>query len=194
VRVDSDSHPHPSPARPPRSLSVNQFSDAYDEHRTAVFRIAARVCGSVMAEDVTQEVFLHLWCHCDRFDAGRGTLRNYLLAIARNTAVDRVRSDTSRRAREERTSGPPASARDGIEIEVDRRDDAVLLAAAVDCLPVTERDALVTAFWGERTYRQTALQLDRPEGTTKSQIRSGLRQLRVVLADSLDDREHAVPA
>ena len=78
--------------------SVARFSDvalaeAYRRHRGAVYGLARRILGSVSeAEDVTQDVFLRLWNQPDWFDAGRGSLRSFLLAQAHARAVDLIRS------------------------------------------------------------------------------------------------------
>jgi len=58
-----------------------------------VFAVARKVLNSTSeAEDVTQEVFLRLWNHPDRFDPSRGTLRAFLLAQAHARSVDAIRS------------------------------------------------------------------------------------------------------
>jgi RNA polymerase sigma factor (sigma-70 family) len=172
---------HPSAVGAPVQLPDPEFGIAYTRHRDAVRRLASQTCGPVMAEEVTQEVFLHYWAHPGRFDPARGTLRNYLLTIARNTAVDFTRSEEKRRAREHRTARPVSGERDGVEAEIIRREEADWIAGALAGLRPAERTPLVLAFWGERTYRETAAVLDRPEGTTKSQIRLGLRHLRAAL-------------
>ena len=63
-------------------------------------------------------------------------------------------------------------------------DDADCLFAALDRLPTLIREAVVTAYYGQLTYREAADALGVPEGTIKSRIRLGLRQLRTELAKS----------
>ena len=79
------------------------LAEVYRRHGGAVFGLARRVLNNAAeAEDVTQEVFLRLWNQPDRFDAGRGSLRSFLLAQSHARAVDAVRSLNSRRLREAR--------------------------------------------------------------------------------------------
>lgn len=70
------------------------FQRAFDEHKDAVYRFAWRMSSSpAAAEDVTQEAFLALLMHPQRFDPARGSLRSFLLGIARNLTLKRWRAE-----------------------------------------------------------------------------------------------------
>ena len=72
------------------------LAEIYRRHGGAVIGLARRVTGSAAeAEDVTQDVFLRLWHHPDRFDPTRGSLRTFLLTQCHGRAVDLVRSSTT---------------------------------------------------------------------------------------------------
>jgi len=58
------------------------------------------------------------------------------------------------------------------------------VAKAISSLPEEERAPIELAYFGGHTYREVAVLLSQPEGTVKSRIRSGLRKMRGVLADS----------
>ena len=60
---------------------------AFDEHKDAIYRFAWRMAGPDFAEDIAQDVFLTLLRHPERFDPTRGTLRAFLLGVARNLAL-----------------------------------------------------------------------------------------------------------
>ena len=176
----------PGPPAHRWSSDAQAFALMFEEHGGAVFNVAARWGGGARAADVTQDVFARLWRQPDRFDPTRGSLRTFLLSVARNVAIDQARSDSSRGAREQRhgraqlraelSSGPA-------DLAV-LHDDADRLLAALDRLPTPIREAVVTAFYGRLTYREAADVLGVPEGTIKSRIRVGLRQLRTELATS----------
>lgn len=87
------------------------LSVLYHDHAAAVYGMARRVCGRVLAEEVTQEVFLRYWSHPERFDPSPGTLRSFLLVMAHRRAVDALRSESARRRRSSerprRRRGPP---------------------------------------------------------------------------------------
>lgn len=155
------------------------LAEVYRRHGGAVHALASRVLGrGTQADDVIQEVFLDLWRRPERFDPARGTLRTYLMTIAHARAVDVLRSETARRAREERTARETATA--GYDIEHHAWDLAVAeqVRAALTELPADERQAIELAYFGGHTYREVATMLGQPEGTVKSRIRTGLRRLR----------------
>src|SRR3954454_14583923 len=79
------------------------LAEAYRRHGGAVFGLARRLLGDpAIAEELVQEVFLRLWNQPEKFDPARGSLRAYLLAHCHGRSVDVLRSDSSRRRREER--------------------------------------------------------------------------------------------
>ncbi len=159
------------------------LAEAYRRHAGAVYALAQRVLREAsVAEDVVQEVFLRLWDHPEKFDAERGSLRSYLLAQAHGRAVDALRSDTSRRRREERDARDAATAGYDLELEVWDLTVADQVKEAVAGLPEVERRAIELAYFGGHTYREVADLLQQPEGTVKSRIRAGLKRMRTSLA------------
>src|SRR5579863_5081745 len=161
------------------------LAEAFRRHAGATYALARRVLrDATAAEEVVQEVFLRLWNAPDRYDPERGTMRAFLLAQAHGRAVDRLRSDTSRRRREERDAASAAEAHGDVEGEVIGLAVAEQLKVAVDALPDDERKAIELAYFGGHTYREVAVLLAQPEGTVKSRIRSGLRRLRTGLAEA----------
>ena len=73
-----------------------EFQAVFDEHKDAVYRFAWRMSRSpATAEDITQDVFVGLLRHPGRFDPARGTLRAFLLGIARNLALKHSRTNES---------------------------------------------------------------------------------------------------
>jgi RNA polymerase sigma-70 factor (ECF subfamily) len=161
------------------------LAEAYRRHAGAVFALARRVANDEpLAEEVTQEVFLRLWNQPDRFDPERGSLRSFLLAQAHSRAVDLVRSESSRKRRED--LDVRRTAESGYDVEHEVWDLAVAdnVKAAVNELPVDERRAIELAYFGGHTYREVATLLDQPEGTVKSRIRNGLKRMRTTLVSA----------
>ncbi len=161
------------------------LAEAYRRHAGAAFALARRLLADrQLAEEVLQEVFLRLWNQPDRFDPERGSLRSYLLAQTHGRSVDLLRSETSRRRREEREARETAEHGTDIEREVMDHAVAEQVQEVVAGLPVEERKAIELAYFGGHTYRQVAVLLDEPEGTVKSRIRSGLRKMRVSMVEA----------
>src|SRR5437764_11982022 len=158
------------------------LAEAYRRHGGAVFGLARRLLGdAAIAEELVQEVFLRLWDQPEKFDPSRGSLRSYLLAHCHGRSVDVLRSDASRRRREERDALRTAEAGYDLEHEVWDLTVAEHVREAVLALPVRERQAIELAYFGGHTYREVAHLLDEPDGTVKSRIRAGLRRLHVSL-------------
>jgi RNA polymerase sigma-70 factor, ECF subfamily len=161
------------------------LAEAYRRHAGAVFALARRLLvDPVLAEEVVQEVFLRLWHQPEKFDPGRGSLRSFLLAQGHGRAVDLLRAEASRRAREQRQARQTAEAGYDIEREVMDLTTAAQVKDAIAELPDGERRAIELAYFGGHTYRQVASMLAEPEGTVKSRIRSGLRRMRSSLVDA----------
>jgi len=158
------------------------LAEAYRRHAGSVFALARRVIGDqTLAEEVVQEVFLRLWNDPGKFDPARGSLRSYLLAQTHGRAVDLLRSEGSRRRREEVDARQTAESGYDIEHEVWDLDLADQVKGAVADLPDGERRAIELAYFGGHTYREVASMLQEPEGTVKSRIRSGLKRMRTRL-------------
>jgi RNA polymerase sigma-70 factor (ECF subfamily) len=137
----------------------------------------------VLAEEVTQEVFVLLWRHPERFDPAKGGIRGFLVAMARLRAIDALRAEGARRRREVRHGPVWSPIDDEIDARLLRGEREARVAAAVRALPAPERDVVSLTFYGRHSYRRAAELLGRPEGTTKSQVRAGLRRLGTSLAD-----------
>jgi RNA polymerase sigma-70 factor (ECF subfamily) len=160
------------------------LAEVYRRHGGAVHALSRRILRSdPSAEEITQEVFLDLWKHPEKFDSQRGTLRSFLLARTHGKSVDFVRSEVARRRREERTTRETATAGYDIDHEVWDMAVAGQVKEALGALPEDMRQPIQLAYFGGHTYREVAEMLHEPEGTIKSRIRSGLSRLRVNLAE-----------
>jgi len=158
------------------------LAEAYRRHAGAVFALSRRLLiDAALAEEVVQEVFLRLWNTPEKFDPERGSLRSYLLAQCHGRSVDLLRSESSRRLREERDVRRTAEAGCDLEHEVVDLSVAERVKEALAELHEVEREAIALAYFGGHTYREVAEMLDQPEGTVKSRIRSGLKRLRTDL-------------
>jgi RNA polymerase sigma-70 factor (ECF subfamily) len=161
------------------------FERLYSATRGKLYGVVLRILRRPdLAEEVVQEVFLRLWHRPEQFNADRGSLRSFLLAQTHGRSVDILRSEVSRRQREQRDARETAEADYDIEHAVVDMAVADDVRQAMAILPAGERTAIELAYFGGHTYREVALLLDEPEGTVKSRIRSGLRRLRTVLVDA----------
>jgi len=146
--------------------------DLFDRYGPVVFGLARRVSGSrSVAEDVVQEVMTALWSDPSGFDPARGSLRAYLGVQAYRRAVDALRRDGRRRAREERRAAGDDGAGPGDHDPIDAAAVAGIVHDAIARLPAGQREAVELVFWHGHTYREVADVLAIPEGTAKSRLR-----------------------
>jgi RNA polymerase sigma-70 factor, ECF subfamily len=175
-------------------VSIARFDETaleeiYRRHASAICALAFRILNNrSSSEDVTQEVFVRLWNHPDKFDAERGTLRTFLMTMTHSRAIDIIRSDASRRQREDNDLEKMELAIDDIEREVLDLAAAEQVKSAFAELPDAERAAIEMTYFQGHSYVEAARLLHEPEGTVKSRIRSGLRRLRELLPASLEER------
>ncbi|MET1002669.1 MAG: sigma-70 family RNA polymerase sigma factor [Acidimicrobiia bacterium] len=162
------------------------LAELYRRHGGTSLALARRVLGDrVLAEEVVQEVFVRTWRQPDRYDPVRGSLRSFLLAQVHGRSVDLLRSETSRRAREERDARrDPRRGGEDLEREVLALTESAAVREALMTLSDGERAAIELAYFGGHTYKEVAVLLEQPEGTVKSRIRSGLLRLRAALIEA----------
>jgi RNA polymerase sigma-70 factor, ECF subfamily len=162
------------------------FELIFDRHSSAAFSLAYRMCGRrAMAEDVVQEAFMSLWRSGARYDRRRGSVRNWVLGVVHNRAIDAFRRGLVRESRNVSDEGIadrlPAS--EQTDVEVGRREEAREVRLALDELPPEQRQVIELAYFGGFTHMQIAEMLDLPAGTVKGRMRLGLTKMRMALGD-----------
>ncbi|WP_187776127.1 sigma-70 family RNA polymerase sigma factor [Antrihabitans cavernicola] len=164
------------------------FTELYTATAARIFGMTMRVlCDRGYAEDVTQEVFVEVWSKAASFDARCGSPLAWMITIAHRRAIDRVRSEQSRTARDQRNSllSMRRCFDDDVAAEVLAEMSNHRVVACLDCLTDLEREAIVLAYIDRLTYRETAAALDIPVPTAKSRIREGLHRMRHQLEGEL---------
>jgi RNA polymerase sigma-70 factor (ECF subfamily) len=159
------------------------LAEVFDALGHSVYGSALRVLGdNGAAQDVVQDVFVELWRHPGRYDPAAGTLRTYLSVLARHRAVDLIRSEFRRLARQERTYRlTPQPAPAGAGDEMLAAETAGLVRAAVQLLPASQRQVVELVYFEGLTCREVASAVGIPEGTAKSRLRLALSRLERTL-------------
>lgn len=154
----------------------------YDRHASTLLAIALRVLKDRhAAEDVLIDVFAEIWERADRYNPHRGAPRTYLQMLTRSRAIDRRRSLTSGVKRTVSTETAMTGSIDGQSLPDEAAEMAEshhFVRQALDSLTEAQRVAVELSFFEGLSHREIAEQLDKPLGTIKTQIRSGLIQLR----------------
>ncbi|MEP7003625.1 MAG: sigma-70 family RNA polymerase sigma factor [Chloroflexota bacterium] len=161
------------------------LGELYDRYGRVVFGVISTLLRSPeAAEEVCQDAFHRLWRAAGSYRPDRGSVRTWLLTIARNAAIDWRRTKGTRLLRETELS--PHAPTGALPVEdlviqnLQEQRTRTLLAA----LPPEQRLCLTLAFWGGLSQREIALQTGVALGTVKSRVRLGMGKLRsALLAD-----------
>jgi RNA polymerase sigma-70 factor (ECF subfamily) len=151
------------------------FTALYRRRQGAVYRFALQMTGSVViAEDVTQDVFMELIEHGRRFDPSRGALASFLYGVARNLVLRRIDKDrtTSSEAGLEHEIEDFASIDDALG-DLTRRETIEQVRRAVLSLPAVYREVVVLCDLQDLSYDDAAQALDCPVGTVRSRLNRG---------------------
>ncbi len=191
--------------------SEQALADLYDRHVDAVYAAAIRLIGDRQtAEEVVQEVFLALWNRAELFDPVQGSLTAWLLTIARNRSVDKLRAAGRRPKAIPFSAAHPdedgdsaalehlvaagtvlggADATVGPEASFDAREARDAIRTALASMPEAERQVIVMAYAEELSQSEIAVRLGWPLGTVKTRTRRALRHLREALGGDLGPPE-----
>ena len=151
----------------------------YDRYASRVHALTLRILGDTMlAEEATQDTFLKLWSRARSYLNDRGSLIVWLLAIARHTALDRLRLEARRPLLSDRTDPE-----DIWPILADNRnhpDEARWrsLYFAIQALPGEQRQVIEMAYYQGLSQSEIAEVLGWPLGTVKTRLRAAMEQLR----------------
>jgi len=148
-----------------------------------LFGVALRILGErSAAEDVLQEVYVTVWRKAADFDAGRASPMTWLIAIARNRAIDRLRTQRqSRRMEPIEAASELADDAPGADAALEGAQEHARLHRCLDGLAGHERAALRGAFFDGNTYEELAARMKVPLGTMKSWIRRAMIKLKACL-------------
>lgn len=167
----------------------------YQRYGGLIFALALRIVGDrTLAEEVMQDTFLRCWDRVETYHPRAGRVAPWLMGIARNRAIDTLRS-RQHQARLREQGGalndelPDANQRSMAELTELRQS----VAAALAELPPAQRHVVELACYGGLTQTEIARELGAPLGTIKTRTRAALDRLRTLLrplvSDSLDGGE-----
>jgi RNA polymerase sigma-70 factor, ECF subfamily len=163
--------------------SRQAFEKLYRDASPQLFAICLRIVPQrPEAEDVLQEVFATVWRKAAQYDVERAGAMSWLAMIARNKAIDRIRSQAQARNSEplemaDEIADPAASP----QLDAQASAERARLNECMKRLDERRRSLIRAAFFDGSTYEELAVRIGSPLGTVKSWIRRGLLQLRECL-------------
>ena len=160
------------------------LAELYDRYGRVTFSLILRVVRDTgIAEDLVQETFLRVWNRVNGFDAQKGSIGPWLLAVARNRAIDYLRSAVGRdrNAVEYEETDHPSLYCD-MEKDILASDKARRIKSAIDKLPANYRQVIELAYFEGLSQTEMAERMGQPLGTVKTWVRTALKKLRDELA------------
>jgi RNA polymerase sigma-70 factor (ECF subfamily) len=165
------------------------LAELYDRYGRLAYSLILRVVRDTgVAEDLVQETFMRVWNRAQGLDAQKGSVGPWLLAVARNRAIDYLRSagGRERNAMEFEESDHPALYVD-MEQDILSSDNARRVKTAVQRLTPHQREVIELAYFEGLSQTEMAERMGQPLGTVKTWVRAALKNLR-------DELGSAVPA
>ncbi len=160
--------------------------------------VCKSICGDELeANGVVSDVFWEFWRHAELFQSQRGSLRSYLLTMARSRSIDRMRSVVSQSRQRSKFidatvhNAKELSSADSPERRALSDENAEEVQQALCQLSELQRQTLQLAFFDGMSHREVASTLQIPLGTVKTHIRKGLLRLRFLLSELSQTGKHS---
>ena len=168
------------------------LAELYDRHSRLLFGLILRIVRDRgEAEEILQEAFVRVWTRAEIYDARVGGPLPWIVRLARNFAIDRLRARRTRAAIDMPAPGGPVAeavpasdiqSPEAVVLDAERRQ---ALTDALAGLPAEQRQLIEAAFFEGYTHSELARRFGLPLGTVKTRIRTGMIAMRQRL-------EHAV--
>ena len=156
-------------------------AELYDRHHRLLFGLILRILRDRSeAEEVLQEVFVLVWTRAETYNVALGSPAAWLVRIARNRGIDRLRANNVRARAVEAAPLPVAA--DSPETRAALSEQQRAVACALESLPQDQRVLIEQAYFLGLTQSELAERFKLPLGTVKTRIRTGMMALREQLS------------
>ena len=168
---------------------ADALEELYDLYNRLLFGLVLSIVKKrEEAEDVLQEVFVKIWNKADSFDAESGNPYGWIVTIARNQAIDRIRSKGYKTQEKQSVSiHEPLFSLEGDQYDPMETtifsDRAELVHKALEQIPDKQCEVIKIAYYKGLTQSEISEYLDIPLGTVKSRTRQGMKKLKNILAE-----------
>ena len=168
-----------------RDRDEHAMNHAINKYSRLLWKIVQASLGRFACDEEIEEcvadVFIHLWQNPDKYDEGRGTLKNYLCILARSKAHDKYRqlcrSITDSLDAAEYISG------EDILNGIISREDAAQLNAAIDTLGEADREIILRRYYHRQKPAQIALAMDMSVKQVDNRLYRAKNRLRIILTE-----------
>jgi RNA polymerase sigma-70 factor (ECF subfamily) len=162
---------------------ASAVAELYDQHSALLYGLILRILKDrAEAGEVLQEVFVSVWTRAESYNVSLGTVVGWLVRIARNRAIDRLRARTVRDRALEHYPLPPAP--ENPETGAVRSERRRAVMHALEALPAEQRMLIEEAYFRGLSHGELASRFGLPLGTVKTRIRTGMASLRQQLQEA----------
>lgn len=163
-----------------RNRDQKGFTLLYDNYSAALYGIILKIVRSEeTAADVMQEAFIKIWKNVDSYSATKGTLFTWILNVARNTAIDKIRSQEYRQSAQIRPIEENVSSIDS-SFSTQTQTDMIGMDKIVAKLKPEHQAVIELIYFKGYTQTEVAEKLDIPLGTVKTRVKTAITQLRLL--------------
>ena len=155
------------------------FSYLYDNYSGALFSVITNIVpDKEIAGDVLQEVYINIYRKIDTYDSGKSRLYTWMLNIARNEAIDTIRSKGYRNSQQNREVTEAVYEQAG---STQQNIDKIGLRKLLEKIKPDYRDLIDLSYFKGLTQEEISQYQGIPLGTVKTRLRAALSQLRALL-------------
>ncbi|PHI21126.1 RNA polymerase subunit sigma-70 [Lewinellaceae bacterium SD302] len=167
-----------------RSGSETAMGELYADYSSSLYgQVYKLVPREEEASELLQDVFVKIWQNIDSYDRNTGRPYTWMARIARNRAIDHLRSARSKR--NEKTDGLPDYVTNHSRLAEEQFVDAIGLGKVVDQLDPKYRELIEFLYFREYTQSEASKALDIPLGTVKTRARKAMQELRQILQSEI---------
>lgn len=193
----SSAHARPSSA-PPASAAAERlssllqqvalkdrgaFSQLYQATSAKLYGTVLRILGNTSwADDVVQEAYVNIWQKASQFDADKSSPITWMVAIARNGAIDALRRQPTARRDHDEALEEIASSEPSAREQLTQEQDIQQLYECLEELEDNRRDMVRLAYLHGWSRSDLASRFDQPVNTIKTWLHRALKQLKGCLA------------
>ncbi|GAB4489375.1 MAG: sigma-70 family RNA polymerase sigma factor [Raineya sp.] len=162
------------------------FAYLYDHYAPSLYGVICRIVASEeVAQDILQDVFLKIWGNISQYSSSKGRLFTWLLNIARNTAIDKLRSKDFRNEKQS-----DSLANKQVQNKIDdtpKANEFIGLADVMNKLREEHRCIIDMMYFEGYTQAEIAEKMNIPLGTVKTRARAALEHLRSLLKEDYEN-------
>ncbi|HKK44806.1 MAG TPA: sigma-70 family RNA polymerase sigma factor [Balneolaceae bacterium] len=172
-----------------KQRDADALEELYDLYKRLLFGMVVSIVKKrEESEDVLQEIFVKIWNKADSFNEERGNVYSWIVTLARNKAIDRIRSKGYKTQQKQSVSIHEPL----FTLETDKHDPmettifsdrAELVKKALGEIPAEQSEVIKIAYYRGMTQSEIAEYLDIPLGTVKTRTRQGMIKLKRILGE-----------